>query len=106
MIEPDSRHKPTALELNQETARIAWRELQRFFARGVTVAVVPELDLLAVASEIARDNKTAVAAWMQAGQVGVVSDLLAQQWLDADAEVWSVVVKPWVLVQAVAEVRD
>ncbi len=106
MIESDSNHAPRALELNQETARIPWRELQRFFARGVTVAVEPELDLLAVASEIAGDNKAAVAAWMQAGQVGVVSDLLAQQWLDADAEVWSVVVKPWVLVQVVVEVQD
>ena len=103
MIEPDSDYTPLALDLNQETAQIAWRELQRFFARGVTVAVAPELDLLQVASEIARDNKAAVMAWMETNQVAAVSDEQALRWLDADAHVWSVVVKPWVLVQPVGE---
>ncbi len=103
MIEPDSDYTPLALELNQETARIAWRDLQRFFARGVTVAVAPGLDLLQVASEIARDNKAAVMGWMATNQVVAVSDEQAMQWLDADAQVWSVVVKPWVLVQPVGE---
>jgi hypothetical protein len=103
MIEPDSDYRPLALDLNQETARIAWRELQRFFARGVTIAVAPELDLLLVASEIAGDNKAAVAAWMETRQLAAVSDEQARQWLDADAQVWSVVVKPWVLVQPVDE---
>jgi hypothetical protein len=95
----DDKQTPTPLDLNQETARIAWSELQRFFASGVTVAVAPELDLLKVASEFAQDNATAVSAWMQAGQVGAVSDEQALQWLEADADVWSLVVKPWVLVQ-------
>ncbi len=103
MNDLDSKQTPTALDLNLETARIAWRELQRFFARGVTVAVAQELDLLKVATEIARDNKAAVAAWMEAGAVGVVADDQAKQWLQADVEVWSVVVKPWVLVQLAGE---
>jgi hypothetical protein len=95
----DDKQIPTPLDLNQETAKIAWSELQRFFASGVTVAVAPELDLLAVASEFARDNAAAVSAWMQAGQLGAVSDEQALQWLEADADVWALVVKPWVLVQ-------
>ena len=28
-------------KLNQETARIAWVDLQRFFARGVAIRVAP-----------------------------------------------------------------
>lgn len=94
--------KQTALaDLHNETARIPWCELQRFFASGVTVAVEPGLDLVEVALQMSRDNKQVLAAWMEGGEVGLVSDDQARQWLEEDCEVWSVVVKPWVLVQAV-----
>ncbi len=36
-------------KLNQETAKASWKELQPFFARGQTVYVAPELDLIEVA---------------------------------------------------------
>jgi len=87
--------------INTETAKIAWRELQRFFAQGHAVAVSPQLDLVDVAYCMSRDDKASVEAWMEAGLVGQVSDAQAQEWLDANALVWSVVVRPWVLVQPV-----
>lgn len=86
-------------KLNGETARFAWKELQRFFASGTVIAVHDDLDLVDVALQIANDNKDAVARWMTAGQVGRVSDDQAQTWLEAEAELWTVVVKPWILVQ-------
>ncbi|MDP1521424.1 DUF2288 domain-containing protein [Porticoccus litoralis] len=88
-------------ELLQETAKISWQELQKFFANGSTIYVAPELDLIDVAGEICQDNKEKVQSWMAAGQVGQVSDEQAVTWLETDALVWSVVVKPWVLVQPV-----
>ena len=51
-------------ELNAETAKIPWQELERFFANGTTVYVSPDLDLIDVAIEICRDNKTQMALWM------------------------------------------
>ena len=39
----DLRNKP-----NKETSRIAWKELQTYYARGHIVRVAPELDLLTV----------------------------------------------------------
>jgi hypothetical protein len=63
------------------------------------IAVNDALDLVEVAVQIAKDNKTAVAQWLAAGQLGQVSDAQAQSWLEADAAVWTVVVKPWILVQ-------
>lgn len=89
-------------ELTRETAKIGWQELERFFANGTTIYVAPELDMIDVAWEICQDNKAQVAAWMAAGQVGQVSDEQAATWLETDALVWSVVVKPWVLVQPVS----
>lgn len=87
--------------LHGETAQIPWRELQRFFASGVTVAVSSQLDLLDVAYHLSQDNKASVAGWMDSGGLGRVTDEQALAWLEADATVWSVVVKPWVLVQEI-----
>jgi hypothetical protein len=86
--------------LNGETAKIPWRELQRFFASGSAIGIAPGLDLIEVALQMSQDNKACIAQWMAAGQLAAVSDEQALQWLEADALVWSVVVKPWVLVQA------
>lgn len=87
--------------LNGETAKIAWFELQRFFAQGNAVAVSPQLDLVEVAYQMSCDNTAQVEDWMSAGLVGPVSDAQALEWLNANALMWSVVVRPWVLVQPV-----
>jgi hypothetical protein len=36
---------------------------------------------------------------MQNNQIALVSDQQALKWLEADVNVWAVVVKPWILVQ-------
>ena len=84
-----------------ETAKIAWTELQRFFAAGHAVAVVPELDLVEVAYQMSQDNDRLVADWLAAGKVRAVSDAQAIEWLEVNALMWTVVIKPWVLVQPV-----
>jgi len=86
-------------KVNLETSQIAWKELQRFFANGSAVFVAPELDLVEVAYQFSIDNKNQVADWLQNSQVGLVSDQQALTWLESNAEVWAVVVKPWILVQ-------
>lgn len=90
-------------KLLAETAKIPWLELQRFFAAGSVLSVASELDLVDVACAMTADNKAVVAPWVQAGQVGAVSDSQAMEWLETDALVWAVVLSPWVLVQPVAE---
>ncbi|MEQ1529829.1 MAG: DUF2288 domain-containing protein [Methylococcales bacterium] len=86
-------------KVHLETASIAWKELQRFFAGGTAVFVGADLDLVDVAHQFALDNKTQVEQWLQKNQVSLVSDQQALQWIETDAIVWAVVVKPWVLVQ-------
>ena len=87
-------------KVNLETGLIAWRELQRFFASGVAFQVGNDLDLVEVAWQISEDNRAQVEQWLQAGQLGKVSDEQAQAWFETDAEVWAVVVSPYLLVQA------
>lgn len=86
-------------KLNGETSRLPWKELQRFFAAGSVIAVRNDLDLVDVATRIASDDKNAVAQWLANGSIGRVSDEQALAWLEADVSLWTVVVKPWVLVQ-------
>lgn len=86
-------------KITQETARIAWRELQRFFAAGKAVAVASDLDLVQVAAELANDNKYLFEQWLSSQQVAPVTDEQAGQWYAEDRDVWAVVVAPWVLVQ-------
>ena len=87
-------------QINLETAQIHWRELQRFFASGNAIAVDSNLDLTQVAAQIAADNAAQLKLWMESGLVDAVKDSQALQWYEADALMWAVVIKPWVLVQA------
>ena len=89
-------------KLVRETGRIAWSELQTYFATGAVIYVSDSLDLIEVAMRISQDDKAAVEQWMQTRQLGKMSDDLAREWLEMDATVWSVVVNPWILVQQVA----
>ncbi|HVK94691.1 MAG TPA: DUF2288 domain-containing protein [Noviherbaspirillum sp.] len=86
-------------KINGETARLPWTELQRFFAAGCVIVVSAELDLVEVALKIATDNKTTVAQWMTEQRLRKATDVQANAWLESDASLWTVVVKPWILVQ-------
>jgi len=90
-------------KLNQETARIGWRELGRYFAAGRVIHVAADLDLVDVAGAVAKDDMRRVKTWLTAGRVAPVTDREAQTWHDADAVLWAVVVKPYVLVQPPAD---
>jgi hypothetical protein len=87
--------------LNAETAKLPWMALQRFFAAGRVIYVAPELDLVEVAVVIARDCHETLGPWTRDRRVLKVSDAQAREWVAANALMWSVVVKPWVLVQPV-----
>ena len=90
-------------EILSETAQIAWSELQSFFAAGKAIHVSVDLDLVEVALQISNDNSEMIRQWMDRGQLAPVSDDQARYWVDSDATVWAVVVKPWVLIQDLKE---
>lgn len=100
MTEQDIRRA----SVNLETAQIAWKELQRFFAGGAVIAVSADLDLVEVAFQMSEDNKKQVAQWLSESRIDMVADAQALAWYEADADVWAVVVSPYVLVQEVKDV--
>jgi hypothetical protein len=86
-------------KLNSETARLPWIELLRHFAAGNVIWVADSIDLVELAFQMSQDNKTVLQAWIAQQQVAHVSDEQARQWLEQSAQLWTVVVSPWVLVQ-------
>ena len=90
---------PLRVKLNSETARLHWHELLRHFASGLVVLVDDRLDLIEVAVAFTNDDKSRVQQWLLDGQVAKASDVQAAAWLETDACMWTVVVRPWILVQ-------
>ncbi len=86
-------------QLNLETGRVRWEELESHFARHVVIQVAGELDLVEVATALANDDKAAVEQWIARGQVQHLPVPVAQDWAQRDPLLWAVVVAPWVVVQ-------
>ena len=85
--------------LNSETGKLAWKELERHFARGVVIKVARGLDLVDVAACIAQDDKASVERWMSTGQIVRASTEDAADWNERQPVFWAVVTAPWVLIQ-------
>ena len=86
-------------KLVTETAKMAWTDLQRFFANGSTLYVAAELDLIDVAFAFQQDQADQVKPWLEQTLVAPVSTDQAKNWVKQDSLLWTVVVKPWVLIQ-------
>jgi hypothetical protein len=63
------------------------------------IVVSNDLDLVDVAARFSIDDKVTVEQWLSQSKLAKVSDEQAKTWLDADALLWAVVARPWVLVQ-------
>lgn len=87
------------LLINQQTAKIPWHDLQRYFASGQTLHVSLELDLIDVALSMNKDDCSLIEQWINSGSLRPVSDDEAKMWFKQDATVWAVTIAPWVLVQ-------
>jgi hypothetical protein len=86
-------------KVNSETARIPWKELQRYFAGGYTLNVDLQLDLIEVAYQMHCDNAAQIEQWMNTNLVHQVTNQQAREWFNNDQTMWACVIKPWVLVQ-------
>ena len=82
-----------------ETSTVPWHELQRLFASGVVISISSELDLIETAHLMVQDDKASIEALMQQDKIQHVSNEQAKKWYAENTLLWSVVVKPWVLVQ-------
>ncbi len=97
----DTPEAITKDSINLETAKIAWKDLEVYFASGNVIHVSAELDLTEVALQITDDNAESLKHWMSKGMIDVVTDKQAKEYADTEATVWAVVIKPWILTQSI-----
>ncbi len=88
------RHK-----LSLETALISWRELEVHYARGSVIQVSAELDLVEAGLQLIQDSKTQFEAWLADNLIHSPETTDAAAWHAQDAQVWALVIAPWVLIQ-------
>ena len=89
----------TSQKLHEQTALIAWKELQRFFAQGVVMWVDEDCDLVEIGTFIVDDQAKKIEALMASTKLAAVSNVQAKNWFERDVSLWSLVVAPFVLVQ-------
>lgn len=86
-------------KLNLETAVIAWKKLQVFFAQGKLLIVKPSNDLVHVAATVANNSVSELELLINDHQV----EFATPDWIKAhctdNTEMWAVVVSPYVIAQ-------
>lgn len=95
----DTSQDEIKTKLLGETARCPFSELQRFFAQGSLLRVELGVDLMDVGVALALDDTEKFQQWMAAEQVTPLEDGVAASWMEDDTELWTMVVRPWILVQ-------
>ena len=94
-------------KLNLETAQLAWRELERHFARGSIIKIAPGMDLVDAALQVAENNAATVQVWLAEGRIARAELSDAEDWHARQPFFWTVVVAPWVLIQeAVKQIEN
>jgi len=91
-------------ELNEkpqlEVQSVTWDALAPHAARGALLVVAPNLELMDVAEKIARDDASAVGAWIAGGRIYKPSAEMIQQWEAEENVLFSfAIVQPYVLCQ-------
>ncbi len=89
-----------------ETAVIPWKDLEKYYAQGKLILVSETLNLVDVGYSISLDDATKIIEWMEQGLLVKEFNNQAKAWHNEDAEVWSVVINPWILVQTIKPSTD
>jgi hypothetical protein len=86
----------------QDLAEVCWKDLRIHLPREVIITVAPELDLVAAATAIARDDKGRVEVWLAAGELAKPSSEQLAAWEQELAKPFRIlIVQPYILAQEV-----
>ena len=90
---------PLDLKLNMETAKLSWKELEIFFAKGTLIQVAKGEDLIAIAELIACNNQDELEKLIESKKI----EFATPEWIRNNClpatELWTLVVAPYVLCQ-------
>lgn len=90
-------------ELEGECAPVFYKEIEKFFAKGMLVLVAKDLDIINVALSIQKDETKQMQKWIDGKQVIRVHDDHAIKWSQSNEPLMAITAVPWVLVQEITE---
>nr|WP_246722693.1 DUF2288 family protein [Aliikangiella sp. G2MR2-5] len=82
-----------------ETAKLKWKELELFFAKGNLLRVAKEADLVKVGALIADNNHQEIEVLIANKQIEFATPAWVKKNCSADTLFWTLVVAPYVLCQ-------
>lgn len=86
----------------QDLAEVHWKDLRVHLQRDALITLSADLDLIAVATAVARDETARVEAWIAAGQLEKPSAEQIRAWeQELEKPFRMLIVQPYILVQAV-----
>lgn len=91
----------TYQELKDECAPVFYKEIERFFAKGMLVQVTDDLDIIEAALAIQNDNSKQMEQWIAENKVIRVNEEQAIKWSDVNEPLIAITAVPWVLVQEI-----
>jgi len=85
--------------LDSESGRLHWQELEKHFARGAVRVISNETNLIDIAVDIAQNNTEKISIAVENNTVSEPTDSQARDWQQQNASYLCVVVAPFVLIQ-------
>jgi len=85
--------------LNLETAKISWKELEVFFAKGNLLTVSSGQNLINVAEQIASDKQNEIESLILSKNIEFASPSWVKENCANNPTLWAVVVAPYVVCQ-------
>jgi len=90
-------------ELKGECAPVFYKEVERFFAKGMLVLIADDLDMIETALAIQNDESKQMEQWIKENKVIRVNDEHAIKWSKTNEPLMAIASVPWVLVQEINE---
>ena len=86
-------------KLKNEIGNADWPLLKPHADRDVLLIIHPQLDLLEVAIQVAKDRSKQIRLWLEGGKITRPTQAQREQWETGDTIFTCVIVQPFVLVQ-------
>ncbi len=86
-------------KLNGETAIVAWKEIERFFAKGNLLLIDQGVDLINCAADLSLDNAEEIKPLIDSEKIQRMPMEFVKENCKPETEFWTVVVAPYILSQ-------
>ena len=88
-------------KLKKYSGNVSWAYLAPHYKAGALLYVDPSIELQAVGLALTDDNAAQIQTWLRSGDLVKPCDLHCQHWEASKTEFQAMIVRPFVLAQAI-----